>query len=502
MKKMKKMKFLGPAVFAALALACAACSKGAAKGADKGYDVYVFNAKGENAAQFEAMAKAYQSETGVRVKTFSIGAGAEQEGPLTTEMNSASPPTIYSIQGIKRLAQWYEGGYVVDLGAVTDHPAFARLVGEIPQEMRLSSGGNTSYGIPYNIEGYGYIVDTRMLQDLFGAEARDRVLAGLQAASYAEWESFVKTLDQWIKTPEPLSVTLDGAAYTFAGTKTDMTSRLNGVFAVMGSEPWTYGDHFVNIALNAVFDTLNEALAPIADAKLQALRGPFVSYAKALDLKTSYLAGKSGPAHRGQDLVSPANFGYEQTVQIFADGKALFLKQGNWAYNNIAAVNSALAERLWFVPVKMPFTQSDLSAAGITVDRMNRSIPVFVPNYYAVNAMATDAEKKAAYDFLVWMNTSENGQRYIVEEMAFIPYNADPAKTVVPNRLGNSILSYVKSGNTLQGFFQAVPQVWPTDIFGVHIREQFLVKPLWDESDYVKIADYGVSELQKLNSAK
>lgn len=487
---MKKLMVIAVVLCAIMAVGC---SK---KAADRGYDVYIFNAKGENATQIEAMAKAYQDETGVRVKTFSLGAGAEQEGPLTTEMNSKNPPSIYSIQGIKRLQAWLDGGFVVDLSTVADPTEFAKLVADIPVDMRMSLGGNTSYGIPYNIEGYGYIVDKQMIADLFGAANGEVALACLQTANYAEWEAFVLALDSWIKSPDSITITIGSQPFTLAAEKTELTAKLNGVFVVMGAEAWTIGDHLVNFPLDATFSTLAEALQPPKE-KVEDLRKPLIAYAKALDLKSSHLAGKNGPAQRGEDLVSPSNFGYDQAVQIFSEGKALFLKQGNWAYNNIAAVNSDLAQRLWFIPVKMPFTQDDISAQGLTPEKFNTSIPVFVPNYYAVNAMVSDDEKLAAYKFLLWMNTSATGQRFIVEEMAFIPYNADPATTVVPNSLGNSILDYVKRDNTLPGMFQAVPSPWPGEIFGSYVRERYLVKPVWTEADYADIADFGVKKLQE-----
>ncbi|MDR2509142.1 MAG: ABC transporter substrate-binding protein [Spirochaetaceae bacterium] len=473
------------------------CTK---KSAGKDYDLYLFNAKGENAAQVEAMAKAYGAETGVKVKTFSIGAGAEQQEPMNAEMNSKNPPGIYSIQGIKNLDMWLTGGFVVDLATVTD-PAFAKLVADIPEGLRMSLGGNTSYGIPYNIEGYGFIVDKQMLADLFGAENAGKALAGLQQANWQEWQAFVLALEKWIAAPQAASVTLGGNSFTFAAAKTPLTSKLTGVFAVMGAENWTYGDHYINIPLNAVFNNQMEALN-VTEEKLQQLRAPLIEYAKALEFKTAHVAGKNGKVERGQDLVSPANFGYDQTVQIFADGKALFLKQGNWAYNNIANVDKAMAERLWFVPIKMPFVQSDITAAGMTVEKLNTSIPVFVPNYYAVNAMVSPEEQKAAYDFLVWMNTSPAGQKFIIEEMAFIPYNADPATTVVPNSLGNSIIDYMKNGKTLQGIFLAAPQVWPGAIVGQFLREQYLTKPVWDDADYGRIADYAIDEWRKISITK
>jgi raffinose/stachyose/melibiose transport system substrate-binding protein len=297
-----------------------------------------------------------------------------------------------------------------DFAAVENNPAFTKLASDIAPDLRLSLGGTTSYGIPYNVEGYGYIVDKKMLAELFGVSDPAGIIKDIKTATYAEWEGLVNAVDAWIKQPGAAPVTVGGKTHNLAAAKTELTGKLNGVIALMGSQRWTYGDHFINVPLNATFAAINDSLNA-KEADIRRIRGPLVAYAKALDFKTSHLAGKNGPAQRGQDLVSEANFGYDQTVQIFAEGKALFFKQGNWAYNNIAVVDKEAAERLYFLPVKMPFTQSDITAPGMTVEKMERSIPVFVPNYYAVNARCAEDEKQKAYDFLVWMNTDPRAQR-------------------------------------------------------------------------------------------
>ncbi|MDR0639928.1 MAG: extracellular solute-binding protein [Spirochaetaceae bacterium] len=488
MKKMKNVNMMLAGVAVGL-IALMGCSKGAA---DSGYDIYLFNAKGENAAQVDAMAKAYQEAAGVRVKTFSIGAGAEQSAPMNTEMNSKNMPTIFSVQGINNLAMWLEGGYVQDFALVENNAAFSKLAADIAPDLRLTLGGTTNYGIPYNLEGYGYIVDTKMLAELFGSADVKAVIEDIKGATYDEWEGFVTEADKWINNAPAAAFTLNGKPYTLAAAKTALTGNLNGVIAFMGSQRWTYGDHLVNVALNAAFTTINDSLNA-TEADVRRIRGPLAAYAKALDFKTRHLAGKNGPAKRGQDLVSDANFGYDQAVQVFAEGKALFLKQGNWAYNNILTVSREVAERLYFLPVKMPITAADITAQGVSVEKMARSIPVFVPNYYTVNALCSEEEKQKAYDFLVWMNTSPEGQRFIIEDMAFIPYNADAAVTTVPNSLGNSILEYIKEGDTIGDRWHGAPSPWAGDGLGALLMEQYLIKPEWSPGDYETIADFGVN---------
>ncbi|MDR2103789.1 MAG: extracellular solute-binding protein [Treponema sp.] len=461
------------------------------------YDLYIFNSKGENAVQFEQMSRAYGQEAGIRVKSFSIGAGQDHMEPLRAEMNGKNKPVIFSIQGIKELIEWTQGGFVQDLSTVSDS-AFAQLVADMAPSLRLTTNGQNSYGIPYNVEGYGYIVDSQMIADIFGRAQVNAVLEDIKAAPYTEWEALVKALDGWIKSPSAVNVSLNGKTYTLNEHKSGLAANLTGVFAVMGAEKWTYGDHFINVALNAIFTSPNDAGNATAD-RIRSGEGAFLAYARALDLKTSYLAGKNGPGSRGQDFVSSANYGYEQTVQLFADSKAVFFKQGNWAYGNIAGLNAAQAQRLSFLPVKMPFKPGDIVRNdGMTVEKLNRSIPVFVPNYFAVNQLASDKEKKHAYNFLVWLNTSPAGRRFLVEEFAFIPYNADPAVTTVPNSLGNSIITYMKTGDIIAAPYHGAPASWSGDVVGLRIMEQYLIKPVWTEADYHDIANYAIDQWIKL----
>ena len=72
---------------------------------------------------------------------------------------------------------------------------------------------------------------------------------------------------------------------------------------------------------------------------------------------TSNAVGERGPS-----FINSTTNGYDQSIQNFADSKAVFLQQGNWAYGNIEKVNPDLAKRLTFLPVKMPIDQTDITA--------------------------------------------------------------------------------------------------------------------------------------------
>ena len=456
------------------------------------YDFYIFNTKGESADALDAAAIAYEEETGIRVKTFSLGAGTDSSETLRAEMNSKEKPAIFSIMNIQELVEWEEGGFAMDLNDATNAD-FKAMHDDIATGLRLTSDGNNSFGIPYNVEGYGYIVDTQMLSALFGEESLDAFISDLKAATYSEFEAMVGAIDSFINDHTSASVTLNGRDYPLASEKTGKAESLTGVFSVAGSEKWTYGDHLMNIVVDTAFANPSAADAA-TDEQVEGMRDALIAYAKVIDLKSGHTAGTDGPLNRGPEFINSTTNGYDAAVQKFADGQAVFLKQGNWVYTNIEKANAEVVDTLTFIPVKMPFEDADIQVAGLTADHMNSSIPVFVPNYYAVNAKVSPEEQDMAQAFLVWLNQEPAGQKFITEDMAFIPYNADPATTTLGNSLGNSIVEYMRDDKTITNAYAGAPTGWTGDTVGGKIMEEYLTKADWTQEDYEAIADYAIEQ--------
>lgn len=486
MKKKIVLASLIVSVFVASATGCSMNMMGS------DYDLYIFNGKGESAQALDDAAAKFTEETGKKVKTFSLGSGTSSLDTLRAEMNSKNMPGIFSIVNIQELKEWEEGGYALDFNTVTD-ANFKAMADEIPENMRLTSDGTNSFGVPYNVEGYGYIVDTRMVEALFGDGTAEKFLEDAKEASYEEFQNLVIAVNAYIKEGTPANITLDGETYTLRSEKTDLSSKLTGVFAIAGADKWTYGDHMVNVALNAVFDNPAEAAAA-TDAQLESLRGPLNAYARALDFKTSYAAGRGGMLTRGADFINTTTANYDSAVQIFAESKALFIKQGNWAYTNIEKIDKEIVKTLDFIPVKLPLTDADVVSDVGSAEKLNSSISVYVPNYYAINAKASDEQKQVAMDFLVWLNTSDSGQKFVTENMAFVPYNADHENISTDNSLSNSIIRYMKSGDVISNPYGGAPVNWSGEKLGLEVMEKYLTKEKWTEEDYGAIADYAIKQ--------
>lgn len=465
--------------------------------AGDGVVLRIFNSKGENAEQFQQMCDDFTAETGIATSPFSVGSGTDAMEPLNMQMNSNEPPAIFSIQGLKELVGWLDKGNVMDLSEVTNADLKA-VVDAIPEELRLTSDGTAHYGLPYNVEGYGYIVDTQMLDDVFD-EGADVAYEALRKAGYEDFKGFVEAARTWIEGGGAASITVNGTELNFKAEKAGRAEKLTGVFAFAGSEKWTYGDHKVNVALNAVLANAS-AGSNVTDAQFDELHDPLMAYAESLDLESSNVGGLAGAASRGPDLINSANFGYDQSVQMLVDGTAMFLQQGNWAAGNIAGLDEEVSQRVKFVPLKMPITD-DMIKTDHTAEQFASTIPVFVPNYYAINKNVSAEELAAAEQFLAWMSTPENIQKYVIDSFKFIPYNADSTMTITDS-LSNSIMTYLEEGGTLGVPYHGAPGQWSGDTFGAYVMENYLTKAEWTEQDYSDIADYAVSSWKELKEAE
>lgn len=460
---------------------------------EKEMELYIFNSKGEISDSLQELVAEYEKESGVKVKLFNTQAGEDHMKALRSLMNEKVKPDIYTVQSVAELEEWESYDYVMDYskseGITTE---FKELTDNIPEELRLTTEEGTNYGVPYNIEGYGYMVDTQMIADIFGVGNKDKVLQDLRLCSYEEWENCIRVLGNMIDTGVGAPVTLNGNAYNVGG-KTGLAAKLTGVFAVAGSDTWTYGDHMLNVAVCSGVANVSQA-QNASKEQIKNMKSAFVAYAKALDLKTTYAAGDNGHMTRSVDMINSSTNSYDAAIKKFAQSKAVFFKNGNWTASSIAEIDGAVAERLTFLPVKLPISDADIQVEGLKASDMNSTIPVFASMYYAINNRNDEEHKKAAQDFLVWLNTSKTGMKYITEVFQFIPYNADPETTTVSNALGNSIIQYVNMGGTLSNPYNGAPSNWGGNTVGTYVLQNYLAKPVWDANDYNKIADYAVSQ--------
>ena len=451
---------------------------------DTDYDFYIFNGKGEIADSLQAAVDAYSSENNVKIKLFTLGSGVDSTELLRTELNSEHMPTVFTIQDSQYLQEYLEGGFAMDVSQATNED-FKTLAGQVSSNQILSRDGSTNYGIPYTVEGYGYIVDKNMLASLFGKDNVDAWLEAYKTATYDEFVSMVNDCDAYIKNGSADPVVLSGKSFEFQ-PKDDLTNQLEGVFAVAGSEKWTCGDHLINIAIDAVFPTALDAANATAD-QLDAGEPVFEKYAELADILTAHATTPRGP-----ELIEASTNSYDMQTQNFANHKAIFVKQGNWAYNGYVSANADVKDSLTFIPIKFGATDDQIKS-GLTQEDMNTSIPVFVPQYWAINAKCADEEKDKAEAFIAWLYTSDEGISFVKDQMSMIPWNADPSTTSAGYCLGDSILQYMGEGKTITNAYAGCPASWATNTLGQYMLENYVNTAEWPDTAYSDIANYVIS---------
>ena len=184
-------------------------------------------------------------------------------------------------------------------------------------------------------------------------------------------------------------------------------------------------------------------------------------------------------------------------MKNFVNGKTLFLLASTEDYQNILVFDSLIAKRSVFIPIKMPFSEEDVTSSQNIAKNINKSLSVYVPRYFCINAKSGESEKKKAQDFLTWIQTSDLAQKYVIPKFGYTPYDLKNTE-VLDNPLSRSLVEYISEGKILPCAFMGAPEKWGEEGIGKYLIEQYFTKAVWDYQDYEKIADYGVEKWKEL----
>ncbi|MDR3072185.1 MAG: hypothetical protein LBU41_01695 [Clostridiales Family XIII bacterium] len=352
------------------------------------YDFSVYFGSGADQIEIGELLDQYRTEKGIAIEPIYSDSLENDFRDLERALVSANPPA-----------------------------AFVVATGEFPEAAFLKKDGYIKGVSPaaFELIGRGFVVDRRMLSGLVAAQESDAFMEALFSAEYAEWMNFVVCLDAYIKKNEIGSFTLGGQTFTFREKKGDVLRDLNGVFAIEGGGTEFYGAFLLD---QAFFTTTPQAIAdalttPTASA-FALVDPPFSAYIQGLNDLTSYLAGSYSAGVRGNDFVSGTNYGYKQTLQIFADGKALFLPIESGAFADISERNADRAANLIFIPFKLPYTENGVVAEKNDV-KVNASLALSVRKEIYVNAKASKEEQSSASNFVQWFSVAESARENSLE---------------------------------------------------------------------------------------
>ena len=337
--------------------------------------VYYLNFKPEQDAAWQTLAKAYTEETGVEVKVVTAAEGTYEE-TLTAEIDKDAAPTLFQVSGTVGLESWKD--YCLDLA---DSEVYAELTSD---DFALKEG-DAVYGVAYVYEGYGIIVNTKLLAE-----------AGYKVEDIKSYAKLKEVAEDITARKDDLGF----AAFASAG--------------LASSSSWRFSGHLANMPLYYEFEEDGVTSQPAT------IKGTYLENFK--NIWDLYI---------NNSTIDPTTLTSEQNdaAAEFKAGKAVFYQNGTWEYSNVADVGD---ENLGYLPIY------------VGVKDENQGLCCGTENYWAVNSEASRADQKATLDFLKWVVTSEKGTTALAEDMGFV----SPFKKAkdVDNVLCNIMNQYVADG--------------------------------------------------------
>lgn len=292
-----KKKLLSLLLVAAMGATMLVGCDGATSGGDKEGSVYYLNFKPEQKEEWEALAKEYEEETGIKVTVVTAASG-EYETTLMSEMGKSDAPTLFQVNGPVGLANWKD--YCYDL-------AGSDIYKELTSDSFALKEGNTVYGISYVIESYGIIVNKTLLKQ-----------AGYTVDDIKSFADLKKVAEDITAR----SAELGFSAFSSAGMDS--------------SSDWRFKTHLANLPI--YFEYQKDGIGTT-----DAIKGTYLdNYRQIWDLyiNNSTCAGKDLAAKTGDD-----------SRNEFLAKKAVFFQNGSWEYGNLVGEGKFTDDDLTMIPI-------------------------------------------------------------------------------------------------------------------------------------------------------
>ena len=153
---------------------------------------------------------------------------------------------------------------------------------------------------------------------------------------------------------------------------------------------------------------------------------------------------------------SPLNTDFSTQVAKFGSGTAAIAMGGTWNQPTLNDVDPNLNVGLMPLPLLPDATDNNVLYAGVT-------------NYWAVNNGSP--VKEAAKEFLNWLVSEKEGQRYLTTEIVNIPaFKSVPVDSEAIGPLGQSLSDYLLAGK-VRGIYNSRYPFSATEAFGTIIQK-------------------------------
>ena len=227
---------------------------------------------------------------------------------------------------------------------------------------------------------------------------------------------------------------------------------------------WSLGAHFTNMfhtTAGKTHEARLKVLDDLTDGNIDLSKNAaFKNWISTFNLLKKYNAAP----------VNLTDTEFDASVANLASGDYGFMFQGNWTEPSL----NTIAKSTKFGLMNLPMS-NDAKGYG------NDSIPVGVPGYFMIdNKQSTKEERAGAIDFLTWLYTSPQGQRFVADPvtdggMGFIPVYKG-FKTQPATSMAGDIANFVNAGKTLEWINTYYPGGLQEEVGKVSMQQYFTDK--------------------------
>jgi len=376
--------------------AVTACKPGARSAAQ----ITVINNKIEIDTALKNYAEEYEKKTGVRVIVRSFGSDAHFAPYVTAMFNAGIEPEILIIEGTAGYEEAKRAGRVTDLSGepwVNDTD-----VAFIDPENGMVAG------FPVAIEGWGLAYNKPLL-DKAGIDPSTLVNVTAIRNAFAKIESMKNELD------------IDDVVSMTAGPGMTWVTGLHGINAYLSlGLPHNDSSRYIDKLLNRQIDT-----------------DRLTKFAEYYDLLFGY---------SNRNMLLAGN--YDQQLSDFANGKNVFIHQGNWIDPALRELGAAF--EMGYIPHAFLNETTD----GIFVS---------APSWYIVNAKSKNIEE--AKMFLAAIAGTQEGHDYMVNKAGMVP--AFKSVTLRPaGYLSRAVQDWVRQGKIYAWHQYEMPETFGMNTLG------------------------------------
>ena len=319
-------------------------------------EITLVNNKIEIDAALKSYAAEYEKQTGIKVIIRSFGGDSPYNPNISAMFNSGYEPEIFVIENRNRYEDAKRHNRVTDL---SNEP----WVKDTDVAYIDSENGKVT-GFPVAIEGWGLGYNKELL-DKAGIDPAALVNAAAVKSAFEKIDSIKDELG------------IDAVVSMIAGYGATWVTGLHGVNAYLTlGLPYNDSAKYIDMMLNKQVDAAR--LARFAE-----YYNVLFKYSK----KDILLTGR-----------------YDRQIEDFANGKTVFIHQGNWIDPALRNLNASF--EMGYIPHAF-------------LDETTDGIFVGAPSWYVVNARSKNIEE--AKKFLAAMASTTQGHDYMVNKAGMVP---------------------------------------------------------------------------------